>query len=107
MGEKHEDLDAYKLTATASNTTNYTVMSGTSAARIHHVNIYNTDTSNTVSVFLKVAEGTLGQDVTLRKVSLSPETHNIWAGALGDDDTFKISVQNDNGSDVVVDLSWW
>lgn len=108
MGVKHEDMDAYKLTVNASDTSSITAFSGTSAARIHHANVYNTSTTLTATVYLKAHEGTLGQDVVLRRVVLEPEQHTTWAGGLGADDWFIIEADNVAGSEqLILDITWW
>ena len=108
MGVKHEDMDARKMSINANSTSNITAFSGTSAARIHHANIYNTSTSLTAEVYLKVHEGTLDQDVVLRHVTLRPEQHTTWAGGLGGDDIFIIQAVNDDAENtMVLDITWW
>lgn len=108
MGYKHEDMDAAKMQVAASSTSSITAFSGTSATRIHHANIYNTSTSITGVVYLKAHEGTLDQDLVLRRVELKPETHTTWAGGLGDDDVFIISAENtDENNTWTLDVTWW
>lgn len=108
MGVKHEDMDARKVSVAASSTSNITAFSGTSATRIHHANIYNTSSSLTAEVYLKVHEGTIDQDVVLRHVTLRPEQHTTWAGGLGSDDIFIIQAVNDDTENtMVLDITWW
>lgn len=108
MGYKHEDMDAAKMTVAANSTSTITAFSGTSATRIHHANIYNTSTTLTATVYLKAHEGTLGQDVTLRHVTLRPEQHTTWAGGMGADDWFIIEAENTDTQDsMVLDVTWW
>lgn len=108
MGTQHEDMDAVKMSIAASSTTSITAFSGTSAARIHHANIYNTSSTLTASVYLKAHEGTINQDVTLRHVTLRPEEHTTWAGGLGSDDVFIVQAVNDDpSSTLVLDVTWW
>jgi len=108
MGYKHEDMDAAKMVVDSNSTSNITAFSGTSASRIHHANIYNTSTTLTASVHLKVHEGTIDQDMVLRHVTLGPEQHTTWAGGLGDDDVFIIQATNNDGSEsMTLDITWW
>lgn len=108
MGYKHEDMDAVKMSVAASSTSTITAFSGTSAARIHHANIYNTSVTLTASVYLKVHEGSINQDVTLRHVTLRPEQHTTWAGGLGSDDYMMIQATNDDSDNtMVLDVTWW
>ena len=107
MGIKHEDMDAYTLPVSANENTTYTAFSGTSAVRIHHMNIYNSSTSLSASVYIKVSEGTSGSDHTLRHVNLQPEQHTTWAGGLGDDDSIKINAINNGASAINLDITWW
>lgn len=108
MGYKHEDMDAAKMTVGANETSSITAFSGTSATRIHHANIYNTSTSLSASVYLKAHEGTIDQDVVLRRVVLAPEQHTTWAGGLGADDIFIIQAENDDAQNsLVLDVTWW
>jgi hypothetical protein len=108
MGVKHEDMDAQKMSIVASSTSSITAFSGTSAARIHHANIYNTSDSLTANVYLKVHEGTLDQDVVLRHTTLRPEQHTTWAGGLGADDIFIIQAVNDDAENtLILDITWW
>ena len=108
MGNKHEDMDAVKMVVSSNSTSNITAFSGTSAARIHHANVYNTSTTLTASVHLKAHEGTLDQDMVLRHVTLGPEQHTTWAGGLGDDDVFIIQATNNDGSEsMTLDITWW
>lgn len=108
MGVKHEDMDAYKLSINADSTASVTAFNGTSAARIHHANVYNTSTTLTATVYLKAHEGTLDQDVVLRRVVLKPEEHTTWAGGLGSDDSFIIEAVNDHATNtMVLDITWW
>ena len=110
MGVKHEDMDAYKLSVSGGGgMTSYTAFSGTSASRIHHANIYNTNTSLTAEIYFKVHEGTLDQHVVLRHVTLRPEQHTTWAGGLGSDDVFLIEAKQNDVSEIdcVLDITWW
>lgn len=108
MGYKHEDMDAAKMSINASSTSSITAFSGTSAARIHHANVYNTSTSLTGVVYLKAHEGTINQDVVLRRVVLQPEQHTTWAGGLGADDVFIIEAINDDTQNTLnLDVTWW
>jgi len=108
MGYKHEDMDAAKMTVSASTTSSITAFSGTNATRIHHANIYNTSTTLSATIYLKAHEGTINQDVVLRRTILQPEQHTTWAGGLGADDWFIIEAHNDdNGNNIVLDVTWW
>lgn len=108
MGIKHEDMDAYKMSINASSTSSITAFSGTSAVRIHHANVFNTSTSLTGVVYLKAHEGTIDQDVVLRRVTLKPEEHTTWAGGLGADDVFIVEAENsDTENTLNIDITWW
>ena len=107
MATKHEDLSAYKMAVTNGETVTYSAFSGTTDARIHHITIFNTSTTDAIDVYIIVNEGTLNEDVTLRKVTLQPETHTIWAGGLGSDDTLKVKGTNSSSNSITLDLSWW
>ena len=107
MSTKHEDLSAYKMTVTGENSDTYSAFTGSTSARIHHITIFNTSTTDAIDVHIIVNEGTISEDVTLRKVTLQPEEHTIWAGGLGSDDTLKVKGTNNTSNSVTLDLSWW
>lgn len=104
---RHEDLNAMIFSVDATNSTQVTAFSGTNKAKIHHMNVYNSSETNSITIHVKAYEGGIQQRVGLRTELLGPEEFFRWQGALGDDDYLTVEGENASPNSIDVHLAWW
>lgn len=87
-------MDAFVHVVSADSVDSVTLFTGNSGKGLHRVYFYNTNDTLPATLYLRVQEGTTGNQMTLSKLTLAPETDRKWIGTIGADDSFTIEAHN-------------
>lgn len=123
-------MDALVHTTAPNTTASVTLFTGEAGKGLHRVYFYNTDELLPATLYIRVQEGTTGEQMTLSKLTIEPQTDKKWIGTIGADDSFILESQNpyqstfvdaDNGTqittedgiqlgdanNITINYSWW
>lgn len=94
-------MDALVQTMSADSVQSITLFTSNSGKGLHRVYFHNTNNTLPATLYLRVQEGSSGEQMTLRKQILQPGSDAKWIGTIGADDSFIIEAHNPYKSSLV------